>query len=206
MAVNANSQALKPQPYPSLQSIDDYHKNVREIITQYFALAAKGQILTSWTVLFVGATPKEIQDIRNELLDEEERRSCFALPTHIEATFKAHFLYVVDTGIKCKLRKTFRKLFNSRKIKMNINNSPEIVSGISFVFDILNRWLQRGEIDRQTYDDIKGAFNFRNWFAHGRFLTLKPTSVGGMRYQYDDLYLLAQKSESLCAIAKSYLS
>ena len=206
MAVNANSQALKPQPYPSLKSIDDYHRNIQAIITEYFALVVKGHILTSGNNLFVGATSQELQKITDELLAEEERRSCFALLAYIEATFKAHFLYVVDTGLSCKLKKTFRKLFNSRKSTMNINKSPEIVSGISFTSEILNRWLQLGEIDRQTYDDIKGAFKFRNWFAHGRFLTLRPSPVGGIRYQYSDLYLLAQKAKGLCAPAKPYLS
>ena len=206
MAVNVNSQALKPQPYPSLQSIDDYHRNVREIITQYFNQVEKGNIPASSADLFVGSTHEEVMRIRDELLDEEERRSCFVLLAHIEATFKAHFLYVVDTGIKCKLQKTFRKLFNSRKSAMNINSSPESVSDISLTFEILHRWLQCGEIDRQTYDDIKGAFDFRNWFAHGRFLTLKSSPVGGIRYQYNDIYFLAQKAESLCALAKPYLS
>ena len=206
MAVNSNSQALKPQPYPSLKSIDDYHRNVRESIMQYFALVGNGQILTSGNNLFVGATLQEIQEIRKELLDEEERRSCFALLTYIEATFKAHFLYVIDTGINCRLQRTFRKLFNSKKNIIKIGNSPEIVSGISFKSEILMRWRSCGEIDQQTYNDIVGAFAFRNWFAHGRFLTLKPSPVGGIRYQYSDLYILAQKTESLCVLAKPYLS
>lgn len=211
MAVNANSQPLKPQPYPSLQSIDEHHSNVREIITQYFKTQCFKQvenelILTSGNNLFVGATPKEIQKIRDELLDEEERRSCFALLAYIEATFKAHFLYVVDTGTNCKLQNTFRKLFNSKKNIMKIGNSPEIVSGISFKSEILMRWRSCGEIDRQTYDNIIGAFAFRNWFAHGRFLTLKPSPAGGIRYQYSDLYILAKEAKRLCALATLYLS
>ena len=205
VAVNTNSQALKPQPYPSLKSIDDYHRNVRESIMQYFALVGNGQILTSGNNLFVGATLQEIQEIRKELLDEEERRSCFALLTYIEATFKAHFLYVVDRGINCKQKNAFLKLLHS-KSKKNTPNSPEIVSRISLKSEILMRWRGCGAIDKQTYKNIVGAFAFRNWFAHGRFLALKHSPAGGIRYQYSDLYFLAQKTRSLCALAKPYLS
>lgn len=201
----SNSQTLKPESYPSLQSIDDYHRNIREIITQYFKQVEKGDILDSSFDLFVGSTHEEVMKIRDELLDEEEKRSCFALLTYIEATFKAHFLYVVDSRINCKQQNAFLKLFNSRT-KKNVPNSPEIVSRISLKSEILQEWKNCGEIHQQTYDHIIEAFDFRNWFAHGRFLTLKPSPAGGIRYQYSDLYLLAQKAESLCAQAKPYLS
>ncbi len=114
MAVSANSQALKPQPYPSLKSINDHHRDIQGIIKQYFELVLEGKILTSDNDLYVGKTPKEIQIIRDELLYEEDRMSCFALLAYIEATFKAHFLFVVDSGINCKQQNDFLNLFHSK--------------------------------------------------------------------------------------------
>ena len=188
---------MKPQAYPSLDSIVEYRDGVRESVYGYFSMLKSGKVISSNPLLYLGATPAEVDKIRDELLAEEDRRTRFALLTYIEATFKAHFLYIVDYKKKSPLLKPFKRLHY---------HNGKLASNVSLERHILKEWRKCGRISDEFYIKLVGALHFRHWFAHGRFLELTPSPRGISLYDYSELYMLAQTSRNLCSEAEPYLS
>jgi hypothetical protein len=59
---------------------------------------------------------------------------------------------------------------------------------ISFEEDILQGWRSYFPADKAVLSQLKGAFNYRHWFAHGRYYTPKL----GQKYDFFLVYGLAQ--------------
>ena len=185
-----------PDKYPSLESIVRHHDGVVEAIQEYFSML-KGQNDLKWPEwLDVGDTPVELDNIRDDLLVEEGLRTCFALVAYIEDTFKAHFLYIINVNNQDPLFSPFQKIYARRKS----------IKGVSFKGDILKAWQANVPIRQDFYNDLNKVFDFRNWFAHGRFFALSSNSPGNASYNYNDLLLLAKGTRNLCQSAKMYLS
>lgn len=187
----------KPQPpekYPSLESIAEHHNAVAEALRGYFDALKSDEGVRLANPLYIGLMPAELDAARDELLVEEERRTCFALLGYIEATFKAHFLYIVSFGNQSPLYKPFKRLYYSKGKNVSLRGH------------ILREWRNAQRMSARLYDGLNRAFEFRNWFAHGRFFKLKPAPAGSSFYDYSTLYALAQQSRALCAEAAPYLS
>jgi hypothetical protein len=73
------------------------------------------------------------------------------------------------------LSKAFREIRRSRKEKVRL------------VDDILEAWKEYRPGLRRLIGDLRGVFNFRNWFAHRRYTDPKP----GGKYDFDSIYDLA---------------
>lgn len=198
---------MKPELYPSLEDIDNHHKIVEDALFTYFDLIEKDIIKPSGNVLLIGATPDEVSDMCFSAVEEENRRACFALMTYIEATFKAHFIYTVDNNMQSQVTQSFMKIYNSRN-KHGTLSSNDVASKISFKDDILKTWVNNGAIGQAIYNQFVDVFQFRNWFAHGRFFKMEPSATLGKQIQvhYQCVYQLAKQSKNLCLQAASYLS
>ena len=193
----------QPGRYPSLESIIKHHEGVVGAIRDYFSMLKEnfsilkidsGFQWPEW--LDVGDTSIELDNIRDNLLVEEGVRTCFALVAYIEDTFKAHFLYVINIDNQNALFGPFQKIYAKRKS----------IKRVSFKKDILKTWQANVQAKQDFYDDLNKAFDFRNWFAHGRFFALSSASTGNASYNYSDLLLLAKDAKNLCQSANAYLS
>ncbi len=58
---------------------------------------------------------------------------------------------------------------------------------ISFVPDQLQRWARNSSVPRSIIGELRGAFRFRHWLAHGRYWT--PNL--GRRYGFSGVFALA---------------
>ncbi len=185
-----------PEKYPPLESIVNHHKGIVEAVKEYFSMLKKQEGLRWPEWMDVGDTPLELDEKCNSLLAEEGVRTCFALVGYIEDTFKAHFLYVINLDNQNSLFHIFSTIYSRKKT----------IKNVSFRGDILDSWLTEMKMDQSFYDDLKKAFEFRNWFAHGRFFTLNTDPAGNASYEYNTLRLLAEDARKLCSDAEIYLT
>ena len=55
--------------------------------------------------------------------------------------------------------------------------------------DIFNAWLENTTVKLKLIQDLKGAYKYRHWLAHGRHWTPK---MGRPDYDYSEIYQLAE--------------
>jgi hypothetical protein len=54
--------------------------------------------------------------------------------------------------------------------------------------EILNAWVEHRNVSSSLVRNLKGAFKYRHWLAHGRYWNPKL----GQPYDYDGVFLLAE--------------
>lgn len=125
---------------------------------------------------FVGYKKDEvIEELKYQIL-EAEKDACLNLLAAIEASFRLDYAIRCEEKDKTKISRRFRELFSEYEFKISLE---EI---------IFEEWKESGLIKASTISDLKGAFKYRHWLAHGRYWTLK---AGKQKYDFYDLYNLA---------------
>jgi hypothetical protein len=102
-------------------------------------------------------------------------RSSLALLTRIEAAFHLDFQYRCRERLKDDLSRAFRAIANRK---------PNYVS---LEKDIFAAWSRYTSETHRLLGELRGAFKFRNWLAHGSYWTPKL----GRNFDFESLYLLA---------------
>jgi hypothetical protein len=109
---------------------------------------------------------------------ETELRSSLAILTSIEAAFHLDYQYRShQNGPKDDLSKAFRTIRKSSKKSARLDLDPEL-------FDA---WSQHASGVRPLIGELRGAFKYRHWLAHGRYWTPQL----GRKYDFEFLYRLA---------------
>jgi hypothetical protein len=165
----------------AIEAIAEYHNDVDRSLRLYFSEASP-----SFNTRFFGFRPEEIRKQLNERLEETDQRSAFVILTRLEAAF------FTDYECRCKkkikdggLSKAFRAIPRSRNARVRLN-------------DILDAWKESKPGLRRQLSDLRGAFDFRNWFAHRRYTEPKP----GGKYDFDSFYGLADSVLSTFPLRK----
>lgn len=159
--------ALLQSEHSAILNIDAYHRDANSSLRLYFSDANP-----EYAACFTGRRPLEIVEILIDRLNETELRSCLSLLSLLEATFRTDFM------IRCNMRK--RDPISRACRALHKNHGPR-----SRLDDILTIWQKEYSGANRIMAELKGAFNFRHWLAHGRYWTLKR------RYTYLWIYGLA---------------
>ncbi len=93
----------------------------------------------------------------------------------LEAAIRVDYLTRVYERRKDELSKAMRALHQEKANKAKLEN------------DILTLWQDCTTISKGLIGQVKGAFKYRHWIAHGRYWTPKI----GRAYDFDTLYALA---------------
>jgi hypothetical protein len=125
---------------------------------------------------FIGYSPAGIHQEQDLRLEELDRNSVFNLLAAVEASFRVDFYLMCYGKRKDDLSRTFRGLYKAKGDK------------ISFEEDILEAWQHHVPSVKSLLSELKGAFRYRHWLAHGRYWTPKL----GKKYDFSSVYLLAQ--------------
>jgi hypothetical protein len=156
---------LKPDN-PMIE-IANYQKDVDLSIRLYFT-----SINPSFIIRFAGYSLLEVDKELTERIKETDARSALAVMAHIEAVFR------VDYKERCQRKKPdpvsieFRKIHKRRR-RVRLDE------------DIWQTWREQKPSTRALIGELRGAFKFRHWLAHGRYWRV------GQRYDFQSLYLLA---------------
>lgn len=126
---------------------------------------------------------------KNELFDELERRlkeqkilASLSILTALEAAFRIDYFFRVHLKLKDALSREFR-ILNKNLVTMKRKHYQ-----IALEKDIIGAWAKHSTVSKTLIEDLKGAFRYRHWLAHGRYWNPKM----GRRYDYDGIYILAQ--------------
>ncbi len=118
----------------------------------------------------------EIQRELNEAKNEINLQYSLSLLSAIEAYFRIDFAIRCEKRYKDKLSRSFRKLHKHHGFHVHLEN------------DILAAWEEHTSGMKTLLNELRQAFRFRHWLAHGRYWLLK---VKVERFNFPYLYTLA---------------
>lgn len=109
-------------------------------------------------------------------IEETDLRSAFFVLTALEAAFRIDYLYRCQKKMKDELSRAFREIYRDRGTKAGLDE------------DIFETW--KGKLPAPVpglIGQLRGAFNFRHYLAHGRYGEPKL----GRKYDFNFIYSLA---------------
>lgn len=125
---------------------------------------------------FSGFTVDEIRETLDSRLMEEQQHAALCILAAIEGAFRVDYLERVYARKKDDLSVILRELHKARGPRASLER------------EILQAWRDSGEMPTRLVGDLRGAFKYRHWLAHGRYWTPKF----GQRYDYQSIYELAE--------------
>ena len=150
--------------YLKLDYIVEYKDDLEKAIKSYFKEYKNFPLLTK----------DEIVNRKKERLKELEINVIFMLLSSIEAWIRVDYEYRVRKRLKDNLSKKLRE------IDKTINKMYKI--SIEKLCDIYKE-----HTTSNLFSELKSAFKFRHWIAHGRYW--KPKI--GKKYDFNEVYQLA---------------
>lgn len=129
---------------------------------------------------FSGYTPNEIKSELAVQIEEIEKDACLNLLACIEARFRIDYIIRCEKRYKDSISRKFRDYFSDHQYRISLEDG------------ILEEWKNNTKINSSVISNIKGAFKYRHWLAHGRYWTYKS-----QKYDFYGLYTLAEQVESL---------
>jgi hypothetical protein len=157
---------------PSFEEVAEFRSDTEKSIKYYYTIAGRGMLDQK----FVGYSLEELNNERDEHLFTLDQTCAFAVLAALEASFRTDFYLRCSRKMKDDLSRHFRSLYNKKG------------KNISFEEDIIDGWKHYFPETKSALSQLKGAFNYRHWFAHGRYY--KPKL--GQKYDFFSVYNLAE--------------
>ena len=151
--------------------IDQLHTDTVASMRQYFS-----PVSPVYSVRFAGYSLPEVTSALDASIEEHERAMSMSLLSAIEAAFRIDYLQ------RCYGRKRDQLSLALRQIHSNKGNKASLED------DILIAWRDCVEGTKAVVSDLKGAFRYRHWLAHGRYWVPKL----GRKFDYHGIYTLAE--------------
>lgn len=154
-----------------LEDIASHDKDVKDGLRLLF-----GPTNPSYEVRFVGKSRRDVEQELRRRLDESDLRSSFFLLTSLEATFRIDFDRRCEKRLKDPVSRHFRAIRRNPRLPPRLDE------------DILEGWKRHEAAHGKTIGELRGAFKYRHWLAHGRYWEPKL----GRKYDFEGLRLLAE--------------
>ena len=152
----------------AIVGIAEYHNDVVSSLKSYFS-----QIQASEEDFRVR---KAIANKLAARLKETDQRSAFFTLTTLEAAFRVDYECRCQKKMKDDLSRAFRAIQKLRRSRVSLDE------------DIFGAWSQHSFGARQIIGELRGAFKFRHWLAHGCYWVPK---LGRRKYDFNFIYALA---------------
>jgi hypothetical protein len=170
----------------SINDVAIYHQDVDASLRMLFTSAKLTAyhpmrlFITSMTpgiaARFVGKGLSQIDEELVERLYETELRSALAMLASLDAAFRIDYLQRCQQRKRDQVSRAFRVLYAHHGSRVRLED------------DIFETWRQVLPSTAYLVSQLKGAFKYRHWLAHGRFWEPKH----GGKYDYQGIYILAQ--------------
>ena len=157
----------------SISAVAEYHRDAESALRLYFTRTNPG-----FLARFAGDLPSEVERELADRLDETDLRSALAIMSRIEAIFR------IDYRQRCKVKLPDGVSIAFRRLRKAYGAQDWRVPLERGIFDT---WRTVHPGTSSLIGELKGAFRFRHWLAHGRYF--QPTLA--RKYDYPYLYLLA---------------
>ena len=141
-----------------------------------FALRQLYQHPPSWLrEQFADEPQAAMLEHRRQQLSEADREVSLTLLASIEAALRVDFLERVYLRKKDPLSRAYRRMHQVKGARASLED------------DILPLWLALSSVSPMLIGELRGAFKYRHWLAHGRYWVARL----GRRYDFDSIYILA---------------
>ena len=154
-----------------LDEIGQYYQNIEASTRLYFSLLNPAS-----DVLFAGKTETEIGHELEVVSKENEHLVALSLLASVEAAFRVDYLQRCDRRKRDSLSRALRAIHRTKGRRASLED------------DIFTAWKENASTPSSIISDLKGAFRYRHWLAHGRYWIPKF----GMKYDYYSVFALAQ--------------
>jgi hypothetical protein len=152
----------------TIVEVAEYHNDVVASL-RYFSKTSPSFISSR----YFGRPPDDVLAAR---IQETDLRSAFFVLTSIEAAFRIDYLYRCQRKMKDDLSRTFRIIYKDRGGNASLDE------------DIFETWKEQSSAPGpRLIGELRGAFNFRHYLAHGRYWEPKL----GRKYDFNFVYSLA---------------
>lgn len=119
-----------------------------------------------------------------EIFEENDRQTTFNILCWLEGAFRLDYFHRINERKKDSVSTTMKDVYNRRGDRPRLRD------------DIFEAWKQHPEILHgypgatmaRIISELKGAFRYRDWFAHGRYWEPRL----GRMYDYDTVLQLAE--------------
>jgi len=155
----------------TLEKIDQYYRNVEASTQLYFSLS--NPIAEE---LFAGKSETEIGVELTTVSEENEHLVSLNLLAAVEAAFRIDYLQRCYKRKKDDLSHTLRTIHSFKGSHASLED------------DIFPAWKEHSVSSTAIVSELKGAFKYRHWLAHGRYWEPKL----GKKYDYFSVFMLAQ--------------
>ncbi len=125
---------------------------------------------------FSGYTREDLSSELRARIEELNHTSSLSLLAAIEAAFRIDYIQRNHKKKKDSLSRALRSIYKQKNTKASLEE------------DILDTWKTNTNVASQLIEDLKGAYKYRHWLAHGRYWVPK---LGRHHYDYDSVYKLA---------------
>lgn len=152
-----------------------YYNDVESALRLFFSPASP-----SYNVRFPGSKPSDIKIELDRRLSELDRSTTMSILTAVEAAFRIDYIQRCDQKKKDAVSQSFWELYQKQKTRVSLED------------DIFEVWKNNTTGSGKLIADLRGAFKFRHWMAHGRYWTPKL----GKKYDFLSVYPLALQAVS----------
>lgn len=155
-----------------LNNIASYYNDSESSLKLYYS---KNNI--NFESRFLSYTKEELKAELHERISELNHSSSLSLLASLEAVFRIDYLLRNYSKKKDSLSKVLRELYKEKQTRASLEN------------DILNAWKNNTQNANVVIGNLKGAFKYRHWLAHGRYWEPK---MGRNKYDYNSIFELAR--------------
>lgn len=158
----------------SLIEIATHHKDVELALRNLYLKSSLSN------PRLVGYTQKELYDEMKVRLEEEGLMLAMSVLAAVEAAFRIDYLQRVYDRKKDPLSRSFRDIHKQKGTRARLED------------DILEGWRTKTTIPSTLISDLRSAFGYRHWIAHGRYWEPKF----GRKFDYFSIHTLAEQAAS----------
>jgi len=151
-----------------------HHKDILDALKLFFSMAS------SYPARFAGYKPDELHEELADRLAELDRNTTMNLLAAVEAAFRIDYLQRCYQKRRDEVSRQFQKIYKERNTRASLEDE---------IFEV---WKNHTAGSKKLIGDLRGAFKFRHWMAHGRYWAPKL----GQKYDYLSVYALAQAALS----------
>lgn len=152
-----------------------HHNDSDGALTLFFSMSSP-----SYPVRFAGYRPDEVRDELDDRLAELNRNTTMSLLAAVEAAFRIDYLQRCYQKKKDVVSRQFLEPYSQRETRVSLQD------------EILEIWKNATIGSAKLIGELRGAFKFRHWMAHGRYWRPKL----GQKYDYLSVYPLASQALS----------
>jgi hypothetical protein len=156
-----------------LPDIAEHHVDLERSLRLYFS-----DLSPNFGARFLGYSSAEVTDELGVRVGEIDLSSSLSVLASLEAAFRIDYLQRCYLRGKDDVSRKFREIYKEKE-------AAPLLDG-----DIFQTWADYSNVSRQIIGDLRGAFRFRHWLAHGRYWTPKL----GQKYSFNDVYALASEA------------